>query len=215
MGSRGQLPCFTTKLKIAVDDIPATRQCWEFRVSLLLSSRQKGKDRLTFEVAALWSIHSPRATNWVSRPRLFFIDPARLKAFIPELAVASAQRKGEGLGPQWLKNWRPTMSTESTLNFVVVLYWLSTHFLWLEKFNLDHKISQDMQLWFKSIFPIFSPSLSRSSFTTSCRGVQMKVVVRGRSRQRGQQRHYWRPLRQPKVRTWLFGVDFSANFWCI
>ena len=30
----------------------------------------------------------------------------------------------------------------------------------------------------------------------------MKVVVRGRSRQRGQQRHYWRPLRQPKVRTW-------------
>ena len=36
-----------------------------------------------------------------------------------------------------------------------------------------------MQLWFKSIFPIFSPSLSRSFFTTSCRGVQMKVVVRG------------------------------------
>jgi hypothetical protein len=71
-----------------------------------------------------------------------------------------------------------------------------------------------MQLWFKSTFPIYSPSLSRSFFKTICRGVQMKVVVRGRSRQRGQQRHYWRPLRQPKVRTWLFGVDFSANFWC-
>ena len=128
------------------------------------------------------------------------------KAFIPELAVASTRRKGEGQDPQ-LTSWHfgkfnnmTKINDEKNVVYNIYRCLLKNIF----HLSVPQKTQTNIKIFFSpKTCPHQSFNLRNDSSLLTAfqhRGVQMKVVVLEKLQQKGQQRHCLHPSRRLKAK---------------